>query len=117
MSEATRLIQSSMISLFVGLDLMTLTRELSPAKDKWHEIGVQLQIELSHLSDIEDKYSMNERRLTEMLGYWLDGNTDVPICWESILKCLRAATVNKRGLAQELKQKYEEGAVFCDRGR
>ena len=103
--------------MMVGLDLATLSRELSPAKDKWHEIGVQLKIELSQLSAIEDMYPYNiDRRLSKMLSFWLDGNTDAPICWESILKCLRAATVNKRGLAEELQQKYcqqlEEGTAL-----
>ena len=106
--------------LIVGLDLTTLTSELSPAKNKWHEIGVQLKIELSHLNDIEDMHTTSERRMTEMLGYWLDGNTEAPICWESILKCLRAPTVNKRGLAEELKQKYcqcKETTAFSDSGK
>ena len=102
--------------MMVDLDLATLTRELSPAKDKWHEIGVQLEIELFHLSDIEDMYPKIDRRLSEMLNFWLEGNTDTPICWESILKCLRADTVNKRGLAEELQQKYcqqlEEGTAL-----
>ena len=102
--------------MMVGLDLATLTRELSSAKDKWHEIGVQLHIEHSQLSAIEDMYPYIDRRLSEMLNFWLEGNADTRICWESILKCLRADTVNKRGLAEELQQKYcqqlEEGTAL-----
>lgn len=88
--------------------MRTLSVELSTVKDKWHEIGIQLGIELSTLSAIEKQHPGIERQLSETLNFWLEGNTDQLVCWDTILAALKSPTVNKRGLAEELHKKYVE---------
>lgn len=94
-----------------GLNLKNLTTELSSVKEKWHEIGIQLSIELSDLNTIEEQHSRIERRFSEMLAFWLDRNTKTPVCWESILGALKSPTVNKRWLAEKLHKKFVECPV------
>ena len=84
--------------------MKTLMEKLNSVKSKWHLIGICLGIKLSQLDVIEDQYSDIGRRLSETLQYWLDGNTEVPICWESIVKALES--VDKKGLADELRKEY-----------
>ena len=86
--------------------MKTLMEKLNSVKSKWHLIGICLGIELSQLNVIEDQYSDIGRRLSETLQYWLDGNTEVPVCWESIVAAIES--VDKKGLADQLRQEYCE---------
>ena len=89
--------------------------ELKPATAKYHEIGIQLGIKPARIEVIEKDHHHTERRLCEILLFWLRGNTDVPICWESITDAL--IHVDRQTLAGELMEKYcvnkkEHGPLF-----
>ena len=86
--------------------MKTLMEKLNSVISKWHLFGICLGIELSQLNVIEVQYSDIGRRLSETLQYWLDGNTKVPICWESIVEALES--VNKKRLADQLRKEYCE---------
>lgn len=86
------------------LDIKTLVNELKPVKDRYGEIGIQLGIEMTQIKAIELEHSTVDRRLSETLDYWLRGNTEVPICWKSIIDALQQ--VGGKNLAEQLATKY-----------
>ncbi len=54
-------------------DLRVVYKALYRARKRWLPIGLELGLELSDLSNIEDQYAIkgNDRCLMEMLAVWL----------------------------------------------
>lgn len=87
------------------LDIKTLINELKTVIDKYSEIGIQLGLKLEKIQEIEYKYPGNtERRFTEVLNFWLGGNTTVLVRWESIVDVLN--NVEKKVLAKQIHTTY-----------
>ena len=82
--------------------LKTLLNDLTPVGDKWRKIGIQLGIPNFKLRIFEK----DDDPLINSLDYWLHGNTDIPITWESVVAALESPSVGELGLAKELKEKY-----------
>ena len=73
--------------------------------DKWFQIGVQLGVSESKLRQIESDYHTLDRRFSEMISFWLNGNTQVPVTWISLVEVLDSCFVNEKGLANQLREK------------
>ena len=73
--------------------------------DKWFQIGVQLGVSESKLRQIESDYHTLDRRFSEMISFWLNGNTQVPVTWMSLVEVLDSCFVNEKGLANQLREK------------
>ena len=73
--------------------------------NKWFQIGVQLGINETNLHQIEADYHTVDRRFSEMISFWLNGNTQVPITWKSLIEVLESRFVNKKGLAKKIRKK------------
>ncbi len=80
-----------------------LKKVLYPARAKWHSIGVELDVELSDLDDIEDRYASkpdgNGRCLEEMIR---KSNRNLA----KVLTALREETVDEEALAHDIEKKY-----------
>ena len=74
---------------------------------KWFRIGIQLGIKGSKLETFEhNHHSSTFRCLTATVSYWLEGNTNVPISWESVVTVLNDRSVDESGLAKQIQEKY-----------
>ena len=69
---------------------------------KWRKICIQLGIPNSQLLQFEK----DDDPIIASLDYWLNGNTDVPITWRSMVAALESASVGEHGLAKVLREKY-----------
>ena len=88
-----------------ALDLRSITNEFGSVIDKWFQIGVQLGINESKLRQIESDYHTLDRRFSEMISFWLNGNTQVPVTWMSLVQVLESRFVSEKGLANQLREK------------
>ena len=87
------------------LDLRTVTNELGSVITKWYPIGVQLGVDEHKLEEIETNYQKTDRRFSEVIKFWLRGNTRVAKSWESLVEVLDSPFVSERGLAMKLREK------------
>lgn len=77
-------------------------------KIKWLEIGIQLGIDLSELRCFEMSHTVPNPLflLTDVLSYWINEHTDVPVTWESLVIVLKSASVDEKVLAGKIQSKY-----------
>jgi hypothetical protein len=85
--------------------LRSITNELGSVIDKWFQIGVQLGVGESKLRQIETDYHTLDRRFSEMISFWLNGNTQVDVTWMSLVQVLESRFVSEKGLANQLREK------------
>ena len=82
-----------------------MTNELSSVIDKWFRIGIQLGLDESKLSQIEADHHGVDRCFSEVISFWLKGNTQIPVTWESLIEMLETSFVNEKGLSKRLRGK------------
>ena len=87
------------------LDLRSVTNELGSVIDKWFQIGVQLGLSEAKLHQIEFDHRTADRCFSEVIIFWLKGNTQVAMIWKSLVEVLESSFVNERGLAMRLREK------------
>ena len=87
------------------LDLRSVTNELVSVIAKWYSIGVQLGVSEHKLEEIETNYQKADRRFSEVIKFWLRGNTRVAMSWESLVEVLESPSVDEKGLARRLREK------------
>lgn len=83
---------------------MALTNELKTVKVKYSEIGIQLGLKLEKIREIELDHSTTDRRFTEVLNFWLEGNTAMVVSWKTIVDALK--NMDKAELATHLHKSY-----------
>ena len=88
-----------------ALDLRSITSELGSVIHKWFQIGVQLGVSESKLHQIESNHNTVERRFSEVISFWLNGNTQVATNWKSLVAILESSFVDEKGLANKLREK------------
>ena len=88
------------------LDLRSVTNELGSVMDKWFQIGVQLGLSETKLHQIESNHRTADRCFSEVVIFWLKGNTQVAVTWKSLVEVLESSFINERGLAKRLREKY-----------
>ena len=94
------------IDMTAVLDLRSVTDELGSVMDKWFQIGVQLGLSETKLHQIESDHRTADRCFSEVIIFWLKGNTQVAVTWKSLVEVLESSFVNERGLAKRLREKY-----------
>ena len=87
--------------LFTECDL--LIQELSPAQQKWEDIGRELGVKQDTLSMIRANNSDSGDYLRLMLSKWLERHC---ITWKGIVTILRTPDVGEHPLADRLETKY-----------
>ncbi len=81
-------------------DLAQLSEILSEAADKWHELGLQLDVKVGRLRAIEKDHRTVQRCLTEMLIDWVNGTK--PHTVRTLEAALRSKLVNEHKLADDV---------------
>ena len=85
------------------LDLSTICEELAKVKYKWWDIGLKLHIPYHKLKEFEKEADP----LAAVINYWLNGNVEnVPVTWRSIVAVLESSSVDEKGLAKTIGDKY-----------
>ena len=84
-------------------DLDLLTQELTGVKQKWYEIGVDLENH-DKVNKIRRQYSDPDVCLRETLRAELQHSA--PTTWRNIVDALRSSDVGQSQLADELEAKY-----------
>lgn len=92
--------------LVLALDLRNVINELGSTVSKWFQIGIQLGVSETRLHQIEADHRTADRCLSEVIIFWLNGNTNADVSWESLIGALKASVVSEKGLAKSLIQKY-----------
>ena len=82
-----------------------MINELGPMVCKWFHMGVQLGLSVSELHQIESDHHTADRRFSEVINFWLKGNTQVAVTWQSLIKALGSSSINEKGLAKRLSEK------------
>ena len=90
----------------LALDLRKVINELGSVASKWFQIGIQLGVSETRLHQIEADHRTADRCFSEVIIFWLNGNTNTDVNWESLIGALKASVVNEKGLAKSLIQKY-----------
>ena len=94
-------------------DLAELFEVLYPARNKCNRFGLQIGLGVDEIENIESIKTDSGDRLLAILSVRL--NKDKPLTWNEIYSALRSKTVDKSGLAEEIKQKY--GHLFISTER
>ena len=97
--------------------LSTVCEELDKVKHKWKSIGLILRVPNYKLRE----FKKESNPLIEVIDYWLNGNVkDVPVTWRSLVAVLESSSVDERGLAKTIMNKYcPQGNILASmhRGR
>ena len=85
-------------------DLKNVLDSLWKARTKWFHIGIQLDMEISHLNVIRNKYRDEaDFCFTEMLTDWLK-RMNPPPTWEALVDALQSQMVGYEQLAATIKK-------------
>ena len=76
--------------------------ELATVSHEARKIGIQLGIPNHKIKQFED----SDNVFSDVMDYWLKGNTEVPTTWESLVNALESPYVGEVGLARLLRKKY-----------
>ena len=92
----------------INIKLRDVLNELSSVRIKWLEIGIQLGIDMSELKCFQVSQTVPNpmHLLSDVLTYWMDEHTDVPVSWNSLVAVLRSPSVNEQILAESIYSKY-----------
>ena len=99
--NCTYSVQWPFVPLVADLDL--LVQELSPAQQKWKDIGRELGVKQDTLGDIHTNYSDLGGCLRVML---MDKLKRGCIAWNFIITILRTPYIGESNLADQLEAKY-----------
>ena len=89
--------------MFLGLDisdLRSVRNAMWSARNKWFDIGLELNIDSGTLDVIYQNERDMGRCLMEMLTVWL--RTESKPTWTALAKALRSASVGHHALAEQL---------------
>ena len=81
-------------------DFDVVRNELFKARTKWYEMGLTLKMDNETLRSIEIRHCNDpDKCLEEMIKRCLKGDS---LSWEDLCDCLRAPTVRRNDLAEEI---------------
>ena len=93
----------------VGLcpeDLRKVRGAIFSAKVKWYDIGVELELPLSLLDELDKENGKDSGEcLRKMLKEWLSGVSPAP-SWNSLVEALSSDPVGEHILAKKIAEKY-----------
>ena len=87
--------EASILSLKPKLKVINKYRELD---DKWHSLGIELEMDYKELNDLEKSHSDPHMRLINMFGVWLEKGEN-PI-YRTLLEAL--VEIDKKDVAQSI---------------
>ena len=86
-------------------DLQELYTQLKPLSSKWLDFGLSLRLDYDSLSALDSKHRSDpDTSLREMLATRL--KSSAPLTWSDVCSCLRAPTVRREDLAQQIESIY-----------
>ena len=94
-------------------DLAELLEVLYPARDRCNRFGLQIGLGIDEIKTIESNNTDFGDRLLAILSVRL--NKAKPLTWNEIYSALRSKSVDKSGLAEEIRRKY--GHLFISTER
>ena len=86
-------------------------------KRKWYCIGLELNLQVDTLENIQHEDSDDSKCLRKMLIIWLKQINPVP-SWEALVSALKGQTVEEPQLAEQIRQKQcttagEKASLAC----
>ena len=88
-------------------DLPTLLNELHEVRDKWYNLGVQLNMHTSDLDAIQIQYMNNlDNCLLHMLSFWLDKAESSPPTWQRVVDALCCAAIGRPLVAERIRKQH-----------
>ena len=81
-------------------DLKQVRGLLFKARDKWYNIGIELEIDVETLNIINNKFDDPGDKLVHMLQVWLKQFDPQPT-WKTLAKALMAEAINEVPIAEE----------------
>ena len=89
-----------------SLALKDLVNELSAVKDKWKDLGVQLNMTPPDLNAIQIQCNNNPSRcLLEMLSQWWEVTSPSPT-WQTVVDALSSPAVDRPDVAEKIRKFY-----------
>ena len=79
---------------------------------KWYPIGIQLGVDPANIKVFQMDFQTADRCFCEVISFWLDGNTQVPVSWKSLIEILEQPFISEKGLARRLREK--EGMIVSE---
>ena len=80
--------------------LKHIKKILFPVRDKWYDIGLELNVHPDTLDSIREKYPDSKDSLTEMLKVWLKTSKPLPTV-EALKEALSEETIDEVELAEK----------------
>ena len=103
----------SIVLIIAHLDLSTICEELATVRYKWRDIGLRLHVPYYKLKEFEEE----NNPFPAVINYWLKGNVkDVPVMWRSVVTVLEATSVDEKGLARAIMNKYCQSETDSNKG-
>ena len=92
--------------------LRAVITELNRVESKSHAIGIQLGLPFGKLKSF--KALPTDEIFPAIVDYWLEGNTDVEVSWNSIVAVLKSDPIDEVGLADRIHRKFcqPEGTLY-----
>ena len=93
-------------------DYSEVCEALYPARHKWRQIGIKLQLKRQDLDNIASEYESkgNIRCLEEVVCMFLNRPSRNPT-WKVMINALKSKIVNEEALAVEIKERYGESDI------
>ena len=92
------------------VDIRTCLNVLWEVREKWRYIEIELGFQPSDISNIAREDGDNGGRLTTVITRWLRTRNPKP-SWETIIKALKARTVDEGGLAEDIATQLHVGVA------
>jgi hypothetical protein len=87
--------------------LKTVLNELFDAKIKWHNLGLELELDNSILESIRKDYRENiDDCFRETIVAWFKSSSEAPKTWSTLADALKAPIVGFGQLATQIEEKY-----------
>ncbi len=95
-------------------DLREVRQPVYPAREKWHDIGLELGVPVDALENIRSHQFLTDNggRLQEVLKIWLRTPSLNPT-WESLAKALKSDYVGREDLAQKIGMYIDINTFTC----
>ena len=80
-----------------------LLKLLSDIDDKWHEIGLSLNLPRNVLNGLKHSQDSNIVKLSEVIHTWLTTQS-IPVSWKTIITAIEGAIVKDKTKANEIRK-------------
>ena len=85
-------------------DLGTVLKATIDARTNWYNLGLELEVKVEVLDDIQTRHSDPKVQLREMLKTWLKRGRNPT--WRTLADAIKSPIVDEPRLAEKLEEKY-----------